>query len=89
MIASSVFTGLLGFAASFFPNEILNNIGLAPTETLALIVQISGALYVGFAVMNWMAKAVLIGGIYARPLAMGNFAHFMIAAISLIKGGIE
>jgi hypothetical protein len=35
--------------------------------------------------MNWMAKTVLIGGIYARPLAMGNFAHFIIAAIALIK----
>jgi hypothetical protein len=35
-----------------------------------------------------MAKTVLIGGIYARPLAMGNFAHFMIAAIALIKASL-
>jgi hypothetical protein len=85
MMASSVFTGLLGVIASFLPNEVLNSIGILPTDTLTLFVQISGALYVGFAVMNWMAKTVLIGGIYARPLAMGNFAHFIIAAIALIK----
>lgn len=30
LIASSIVTGLLGFAASFFPKEILNNIGLTP-----------------------------------------------------------
>src|SRR5215203_259427 len=89
MVASSVFTGLLGLAASFFPKEILNTFGLSQTETLTLFIQISGALYIGFAVMNWMAKTVLIGGIYARPLAMGNFAHFMIAAIALIKSALN
>ena len=89
MIASSVITGLLGLAASFFPNEILNNVGVYPTVTLTLFVQITGALYFGFAVMNWMAKTVLIGGIYARPLAIGNFAHFMIAAIAIVKAAIN
>ena len=89
MIASSVVTGVLGLTASFFPKEILNNVRLSPTETLILFVQVTGALYMGFAIMNWMAKTVLIGGIYARPLAMGNFAHFMIAAIALIKAAMN
>ena len=55
-------------------------VGVAP-----LVVQIGGALYLGFAMMNWMAKGVLIGGIYARPLAVGNFAHFLIGALALLK----
>jgi len=54
-----------------------------------LIIQIVGALYLGFAMMNWMAKAVLIGGIYARPLCMGNFLHFTIAALALIKATVN
>lgn len=85
MVASAVFTGILGIVASFMPQEALNYTGVAPSETLTLVVQVLGALYIGFALMNWMAKAVIIGGIYARPLAMGNFAHFVIAAIALIK----
>ncbi len=89
MIASSIVTGFLGLIASFFPQEILDNVGLSPTDTLTLLLQVTGALYVGFAVMNMMAKTVLIGGIYARPLAMGNFAHFMIAAIALIKAAMN
>lgn len=89
MIASSIVAGVLGIMGSFFPKEILNNAGLFPTQTLTLFVQVAGALYIGFAVMNWMAKTVLIGGIYARPLAMGNFAHFVIAAIALIKAAIN
>lgn len=89
MMASSILTGILGLAASFFPSEILNKAELSRTETSILFVQVTGALYVGFAVMNWMARIVLIGGIYARPLAMGNFAHFMIAAIALIKAAMN
>jgi hypothetical protein len=85
MIASSIVTGISGLVTSFFPNEILKSAGLSSTETIALLVQVTGALYIGFALMNWMAKTVVIGGIYARPLAMGNFAHFMIAAIALTK----
>lgn len=89
MIASSIVTGLLGITASFFPKEILNYTGVSPTGTLMLLIQIMGALYFGFAIMNWMAKTVLIGGIYARPLAMGNFAHFMIAAFAFIKAAMN
>ncbi|MGB8193282.1 MAG: hypothetical protein WCF67_15235 [Chitinophagaceae bacterium] len=89
MIASAIVTGLLGVTASFFPTEMLNRIGISPTVTLTLFAQITGALYFGFAIMNWMAKTVLIGGIYARPLAMGNFAHFMIAGIALVKAAMN
>ena len=78
-------TGLLGVAASFIPQELLNGIGLPSTPLSALGVQIAGALYLGFAMMNWMSRTVVIGGIYARPLAMGNFSHFAIAALALMK----
>lgn len=85
MISSSIVTGLLGLIASFLPNEILNYIGVTTMEVPILFVQIMGALYLGFAIMNWMAKNVLIGGIYARPLGMGNCVHFTVAAFALLK----
>ena len=50
-----------------------------------LILQIAGALYLSFAILNWMAKDVLIGGIYSRPLALGNFFHFAVVSIILLK----
>ena len=78
-------TGFFGLIASFMPNEILNYIGVTTIEYPSLIIQIMGALYLGFAILNWMAKTVLIGGIYARPLAMGNLVHFTVAAIALLK----
>jgi hypothetical protein len=85
MTASAFIMGVLAIVATFMPKEILQALGQTSTATLILMMQISGALYFGFAIMNWMAKTVLIGGIYARPLAMGNFSHFLITALALSK----
>jgi hypothetical protein len=35
--------------------------------------------------LNWMSKSNLIGGIYNRPVAVGNATHFFIAALALSK----
>lgn len=85
MVLSSVFMGLIGLALSFVPSEILQTLGQAPNKTSTLILQLVGGVYFGFSVTNWMAKTILIGGIYARPLAIGNFSHFLIGAIALVK----
>lgn len=89
MIASAVVTGLSGLTASFLPEEILKTTGVAANELAALFIQVTGALYLGFAIMNWMARNVLIGGIYAKPLGMGNFLHFTAAALALFKFAIN
>ena len=89
MTASSVFMGLIGIALTFMPNEIIETIGQMPNEISTLTLQLTGALYFGFAMTNWMAKGVLIGGIYSRPLAIGNFSHFMIAGFALVKTSLN
>ena len=35
--------------------------------------------------LNWMARHNLIGGVYSRPVAMGNMFHFVVAALALLK----
>jgi hypothetical protein len=85
MMTSAILMAFGGIALQFVPHEILNYFGAPSTEVTALFAQTAGALYMGFAMMNWMAKTVLIGGIYARPLAVGNFAHFLIGALALLK----
>lgn len=85
MTASSVFMGLIGTVLSFIPNEVMVIFEQKPNQTINLTLQLTGALYFGFAMTNWMAKTVLIGGIYSRPLSIGNFSHFLIAGLALIK----
>lgn len=87
MISSALTMGIVGIFLEFIPQEVLNYFGSQPTGISTLLMQLTGALYLGFAMMNWMAKTVLIGGIYARPLAMGNFVHFIVGALALLKYG--
>jgi hypothetical protein len=83
MIISALIMGLTGVALSFLPQEVASSLGLS--EASAIILQVLGALYFGFAMINWTAKANLIGGIYSRPVALGNMAHFVVGALALAK----
>ncbi len=88
MNLSAIWLALLGLIASFAPNEVLVHFGAAPDRHTGVFLQVLGAAYLGFAMMNWMAREVLIGGIYSRPLAMGNMVHFLVAGLALVKGGL-
>lgn len=85
MVASAIALGLAGLAVSFVPAEFLGILGLAASEPLPVLMNLMGGLYLGFALVNWMAKDNMIGGIYARPVAIGNFLHFFVGVLSLAK----
>lgn len=85
MTLSAAFLLLLGVLTLFFPQEVLQRHGTVPDAPTVLLIQMMGALYLGFAMLDWMARGVLIGGVYARPLALGNFTHFAIVALSLAR----
>jgi uncharacterized protein (DUF983 family) len=85
MISSAVFLAICGVGLTFFPQEFTAYVGLSPNLYFHLIIQVLGALYFGFAMINWMAKGSIVGGIYNRPIVIGNFAHFFIGGIALAK----
>ena len=85
MSISAAFLGGIGLSLSFLPQETLGALGVPPLTALVILVQVTGALCLGFAIMNWMARGVLMGGIYSRPLAIGNFLHFAVVAVTLLK----
>ena len=86
MTLSAMILALIGISLIFLPNEILDYLELSVSETLQLLMQIIGSLYFALAILNWMSKGSIIGGIYNRPIAMANLAHFVIAGLALIKG---
>ncbi len=75
----------LGVLLTFAPSEVMHAAAGSQASLSTAIAQACGALYLGFAILNWMAKDNLIGGIYSRPVAMGNFLHFFATAIALLK----
>ena len=85
MRSSSLVMFCLGAAATFAPQELPLYSGTAPQPLTVLIVQAAGALYFGFAILNWMAQDNLIGGIYSRPVALGNLVQFILLAAALLR----
>lgn len=85
MTASSIILGIIGLSLSFIPIEITEYLNLDTNIISTLSFQLLGALYLGFSMMNWMAKGSTIGGIYNRPIAIGNFMHFGVGAFALVK----
>jgi hypothetical protein len=85
MTLAAAFMAIGGIACTFFPREILTMHGTTPDRGSVLLVQIAGALYLGFAIMNWTARGNLIGGIYSRPLTLGNFVYFLNIALAMVR----
>jgi hypothetical protein len=83
MAVSAIFLGIAGVTLSFLHEEAARQCGLP--ESNSIILQLTGALYFGFALLNWTAKGNLIGGIYSKPVAVANFAHFLVGGLALIK----
>ena len=83
MAVSAFIMGLAGTTLSFLPKETANYFGLSASNSIVL--QICGALYLGFAFLNYTAKANLIGGIYSKPVAVANFVHFLVGGLALLK----
>jgi hypothetical protein len=86
MASGALFLAALGLAGTFLPQEIAVRAGADAHGLIPLLIQLLGALYLGFAMLDWMAKESVIGGIYARPLSVGNLVHFTVGALALGKG---
>jgi len=64
MISCCVFLGIIGMGLTFLPDEIISSLSITPNPISTVSFQLIGALYLGFAMLNWMAKGSFIGGIY-------------------------
>ena len=78
-----------GLVLQFAPHEVLAYAGYPASGLAPVLVQVLGALYLGFALLNWMSKGVRMGGIYARPLALGNGLHWLVGAFTLLHYALQ
>jgi hypothetical protein len=85
MIASAALMTACGVVLQFAPHEALKFFGADASGVFPLFLQLIGALYLGFAMLNYMTRGASIGGIYSRPLVMGNLVHFLVGALALLK----
>ena len=85
MTSSALFLAITGILLSFLPNEIADYLNIEPNIITILFLKIMSAFYLGFGILNWMGRGTLIGGIYNKPIAIGNLMHFGVGAIALVK----
>lgn len=85
MTISALILGISGLTLSFLPDLFLNNLGVDSSPITLLLGQIIGGLYFAFAMLNWMSKESLIGGIYNRPITLANLSHFLIVGLAILK----
>lgn len=85
MTACSATLGMTGLVLTFAPDLALTQLAINTSKPATLLMQLLGALYFGFAMLNWMTRSNLLGGIYGRPVVVGNFTHFVIAGLALLK----
>ena len=83
--SSAVMMGLLGLAGTFLPEEISKILRLDPSPITLILLQIIGGLYLGFAMLNWFTRSALIGGIYNKPVVLGNLIHCIVVFFALIR----
>ncbi|HYF67435.1 MAG TPA: hypothetical protein VD884_04830 [Ohtaekwangia sp.] len=86
MTLSAVTLGAAGISLTFLPEIVLGFLNIPRNNLPLFLIQILGAFYFAFGMLNWMTKANLIGGIYNRPVAVANLSHFLIAGLALVKG---
>ncbi|MEX1222790.1 MAG: hypothetical protein WEA82_11855 [Idiomarina sp.] len=88
---------LAGLGLLIVPQQALSLIAgfgaaAAQTPLTVVLLQLLGAVYFGFGAMNWMARGQILGGIYGRPICLGNLFHFAAGTILLainIATGVE
>lgn len=83
--STSLILALAGIFTLFAPDVLLSALDVQVTAQLSVLVQLLGAFYFSFALMNWTAKDSAIGGIYARPVSLANFSHFFTGTLLLVK----
>jgi hypothetical protein len=85
LTVTALLLGLAGLAALLAADALLAGVTAPPTSLLPALMQLLGALYFAFALVNWTARDSAFGGIYGRPVGLGNFAHFTVGALALVK----
>jgi Fe2+ transport system protein B len=85
MTSSAIFLAIIGILFSFLPNEVMEYLNVEPNSISIIFLNILSALFLGFGILNWMAKGTLFGGIYMKPIVIGILMDFGVGAIALIK----
>lgn len=74
-----------GLALLFAPDVLLPALVPGFPPAAAWVGQLLAAAWLGVAALNWLQRAAVLGGIYARPVVLANGALYLVSALSLLR----
>ena len=86
LVSSAVVLLAAGLVLNFAPDETAAWLGAPPSPVVSTILQLLSATLLGMGFLNYFSRANMMGGIYGRPLALGNLLMFAISALTLVRG---
>jgi hypothetical protein len=86
---SAVVLLLCGLALLFGSDTLLPALAAGFPPAAAWLGQLLAAAWLGVAAMNWLHRSALLGGIYGRPLVLGNLSLYFISALSLLRALLD
>lgn len=71
----------------FLPVEVARIVGWRSEAELPL--QLAAAGLLGFAVLNWIGRSAIYGGIYGRPIVLANFTFGVVGGGAFVSSMLD
>lgn len=84
MELTAIVLGLAAVALIFAPDLVLSHLAIQPAGAATALAQLYGAALFGFAQLFWVARGMLLGGIYGRAVVVGGFSHAFVGVLVLL-----
>ncbi len=84
MEATALVLGAAAITLIFAPELVLARFAIDPPAAAIPLAQLYGAALFGLALTSWIARTMLLGGIYGKAVVSGGFAHALVGAFVLL-----
>ena len=85
MITNGILNGITGLLLIFIPADLLGWADGSAGATATMLTSLLGAALFGIGMLNYLGRSAIYGGIYGKPILMGNLVFHTVAAINLVK----
>ncbi|MEM7415862.1 MAG: hypothetical protein AAF389_10230 [Gemmatimonadota bacterium] len=85
--ATALGLALIGFPALFVPEVVATWLELGAGATLP--VQLFGGGLLSVAVLDWVGRGAIYGGIYGRPIVVANFGFAMLTSGTMLSACLD
>lgn len=84
MEATAIVLAAAALALIFAPELVLARFAIEPVPAAIPLAELYGAALFGLAITSWIARTMLLGGIYGKAVVTGGFGHALVGALALL-----